>query len=182
MTMIHVSLFLVCGLFALPAFGGDEAQVDLAERASRLADDLADPKVRLSDEQRAEVRTLLKAAATVIEARAGAAGPGACYNEAYRELSREVALELCEGGGDLETARCFKEAKGVLQVDQAVRLCKSGGTIRTLVCYNQARRHLTVEKSIDLCTSRGTEETAGCLGDAVRTLPADQAITHCRRH
>lgn len=166
--------------FGVPAAGTADVAGSLVGRVQYLSGLLQNPETRLSDEQRHELKLLIDSAVAITGRASGAAGPGSCYNEAYKYLSRDDALLLCEGGGDSETAHCFVQAKDVMAKEQAVRLCKDRGTSRTFVCYQTAHRHLSVDGSVSLCAMRGTEETAACFSEAYRRIHADQAIRLCR--
>lgn len=179
MSLRQIRLAVVLSLAALAtssALGAEE----LVERSRRLTGALESTVGKLTDEQREEVRAFLEAAQLVVDQAGGAAGPGACYNEAYRSLSRDIALELCEGESNHETVRCFREASPILPLAQAVRLCRQGGSFRTFVCFAQAHRELIAERSVELCEQQGTEETASCYAKARHTLTADQAVRLCR--
>ena len=181
------SAFVVSLTFyaATPAFSvtnsvGDDSTHSLEARIQSLSTQLQSPVTRLSKEQRQELQLLLDGALAITRRATIAAGPGSCYNEAYRHLSRDEALQLCEGDGDFETAQCFLQAKGSLSNEQAIRLCKDRGTPRAVICYQRAHRYLSGEKSVSLCESRGTEETAACFSEAYRKVNVDQALKLCK--
>lgn len=134
---------------------------------------------RLSETDTREVLDLLAQAKEIV-GRAGSGNAGACFNEAYRTLSRDEATELCQGGGTVDTAQCYVDAYRTLSKRESIDLCKNRGSRRAAACYVNAYRTLSKKESLDLCSDRGTEATAECYVEAYRTLNKSESLRLCR--
>ena len=109
-----------------------------------------------------------------------ATGPGACYNEAYRLLTRDEARALCSDDSSMETAGCFSRAIRLLPKESAIRLCQ-GATDQEapMECFRSAQRGLPLEQAVALCSQGGTTETIECYEGATKTLSTQQALQLC---
>lgn len=107
-------------------------------------------------------------------------GPGACYNLAYRLLTREEAISLCSDQSSPETANCFSQAIRILPKQSAIRLCQgSGSQVAPLECLRGAQKTLPLEQAVDLCRQGGNVQNLECFDDASKTLSTQQSLQLC---
>jgi hypothetical protein len=109
-----------------------------------------------------------------------AKGPGACYNQAYRLLTRDEAIQLCTEQSSPETASCFTHAIQILPKNNAIRLCQGSlSQWAPLECFRGAQRSLPVEQAVNLCRHGGNLRNLECFDDASKTLSTQQSVQLC---